>query len=851
MKFAFDAKRSQGTRGDCSPSTSSPRTPADRKSLSSPKTYGVVSKEDSTQGPPNHGAAIAKAAGGRRKATSPVGLPRKQRALLTAPEPESSASPTTVKIAAILEATKKPAAESEHASPRVALHNISNGTGSPTGHASDRGGGDAGETHGAVVDVTAADDTADTASTCPDDNGAAADASSSLAADVSLVDGEVSISLLDASVAAARARSTPRTPSSCGPSQSPCDVLSSPAASDSPPKASAKPSDELMGVGSAWSPQLEEVKRVEENSKRRSGIMNKNADILVQARKSMGGGEGGGLFPDADYDAADAPATEVGVVVGSQRYCAATDTAHIASQLSAMQEEQIASLQVQVRQEREDKAKLEKRHSTLARERREAEDRVGQLEEELARARDTATDKRAAQKLRKLIGQQEHAIELLCQHVEAHQVMASLTESGLSQGEATAQAAIAAHQRHSLDIMCTLTEELKEENDAGELAGEKTPDWRDRDSTLAAKNLVLLINLRQDLEKLREENEELRQTADCCFVREQEAKYRSEELEAENKELQTFTEQMAATHSRLTQGVIELQAKQAAMVAPEAHEEVLAELAQLRADQADMVPHLNALLEEVETLKAAAAGGAGDEGAEVEVLREKCEALRRERDDERDKRQGLKTECDRLAGELAEAIKQHERRVAETEREAAAAARQAEEMAKKAREAHEECVELRKQLAEQDVAGAAVEAGGMEAELESAVQRVAALEQELEEARQASQLVSTEADAETRRAVSEAEQLAAQRDALEGERDEALLALAALEKSMDLADHDRESVLGSVVSLDSGTRAENASIYSIKLMGLAVALLLLLAVLSGYLKYLPLGAQGRRLALLM
>ena len=137
----------------------------------------------------------------------------------------------------------------------------------------------------------------------------------------------------------------------------------------------------------------------------------------------------------------------------------------------------------------------------------------------------------------------------------------------------------------------------------------------------------------------------------------------------------------------------------------------------------------------------------------------------------------------------------------------------------------------------------------MEAELESAVQRVAALEQELEEARQASQLVSTEADEETRRAVSEAEQLAAQRDALEGERDEALLALAALEKSMDLADPDqKESGLGTVVSSDSGTRAENVSI---KLMGLAVALLLLLAVLSGYLKYLPLGAQGRRLALLM
>ena len=59
----------------------------------------------------------------------------------------------------------------------------------------------------------------------------------------------------------------------------------------------------------------------------------------------------------------------------------------------------------------------------------------------------------------------------------------------------------------------------------------------------------------QELDKVKEENEELRQMADCCFVREQEAKYRCEELESENKELQTVTEQMASTHSRLTQGV--------------------------------------------------------------------------------------------------------------------------------------------------------------------------------------------------------------------------------------------------------------------------------------------------------
>ena len=89
---------------------------------------------------------------------------------------------------------------------------------------------------------------------------------------------------------------------------------------------------------------------------------------------------------------------------------------------------------------------------------------------------------------------------------------------------------------------------------------------------MAGRNLMMLINLRKELGRVKDESEELRQTADCCFVREQESKRRCEELEAENKELQTFTEQMASTHSRLTQGVIELQAKQAAMVSQEVHE---------------------------------------------------------------------------------------------------------------------------------------------------------------------------------------------------------------------------------------------------------------------------------------
>ncbi len=76
------------------------------------------------------------------------------------------------------------------------------------------------------------------------------------------------------------------------------------------------------------------------------------------------------------------------------------------------------------------------------------------------------------------------------------------------------------------------------------------------------------------------------------MVCDQEAKRRCEELEAENKELQTFTEQMASTHTRLTQGVLELQAKLTTMVALETHEEALAEIEQLKADQLSMVPVL-------------------------------------------------------------------------------------------------------------------------------------------------------------------------------------------------------------------------------------------------------------------
>ncbi len=127
-----------------------------------------------------------------------------------------------------------------------------------------------------------------------------------------------------------------------------------------------------------------------------------------------------------------------------------------------------------------------------------------------------------------------------------------------------------------------------------------------------------------------EDKEELRQTADCCFVREQGSKRRCEELESENREMQAFTDQMASAHTRLTQGVMELTAKQATMVTQEMHEEALAEIEKLKEDQLLMVPHLNSLLEEVEALKAAAA--CNGEAEQLLKLKNQCEQIKLECD---------------------------------------------------------------------------------------------------------------------------------------------------------------------------------------------------------------------------
>jgi chromosome segregation ATPase len=57
-------------------------------------------------------------------------------------------------------------------------------------------------------------------------------------------------------------------------------------------------------------------------------------------------------------------------------------------------------------------------------------------------------------------------------------------------------------------------------------------------------------------------------------------------------------------------------------------QEALAEIEQLKADQLSMVPNLNALLEEIETLKAAASDGS----SQKELLQKQCDEMKAERD---------------------------------------------------------------------------------------------------------------------------------------------------------------------------------------------------------------------------
>ncbi len=336
-----------------------------------------------------------------------------------------------------------------------------------------------------------------------------------------------------------------------------------------------------------------------------------------------------------------------------------------------------------------------------------------------------------------------------------------------------------------------------------------------------------------------EEKDELRQTADCCFVREQESKRRCEELESENREMQAFTDQMASAHTRLTQGVMELTAKQAAMVTQEMHEEALAEIEKLKEDQLLMVPHLNSLLEEVEALKAAAA--CNGQAEQLLILNNQCEQIKLECDAQTAARAELsvsigqvnaalqleKSKCEQTAIERdmhAAAALHLESKNVELEREielmslscsskirdleqeienlrkaaagGEAALAQLLSQSERAQLAEFNCEELRQQLAEQATRIAELEVDEVK-ELEAARIRIKDLESEVQSSKDKLLCRAREGHEEAKRLLELREQtcrelydsckqrisaLEQERDKIESERDEALMAFTEVEE---------------------------------------------------------------------
>ena len=101
--------------------------------------------------------------------------------------------------------------------------------------------------------------------------------------------------------------------------------------------------------------------------------------------------------------------------------------------------------------------------------------------------------------------------------------------------------------RHSLDILAT----LKEEEDA-ELA--------EADPLLVKSEGIEaeVARLQKLLDATQQECEELRQTADRCWVREQVAVKRSQEVERENQEMASLTKEMEANNGRILEGLREM-----------------------------------------------------------------------------------------------------------------------------------------------------------------------------------------------------------------------------------------------------------------------------------------------------
>ena len=149
----------------------------------------------------------------------------------------------------------------------------------------------------------------------------------------------------------------------------------------------------------------------------------------------------------------------------------------------------------------------------------------------------TQVDRKEFSRLRKRLAKQEKLIESLCQQIDGDKLIASYDGT----------------RRVSVEIMSTLTE------------GDSVNSSEEVEEEFSA-----LLKLQRDLRAQVQEQEQLRQTADQCWVREQSAVKRATELERENQELSTFTQQIEVANQRIMAGFSELQSKMATMVPREA-----------------------------------------------------------------------------------------------------------------------------------------------------------------------------------------------------------------------------------------------------------------------------------------
>ena len=229
--------------------------------------------------------------------------------------------------------------------------------------------------------------------------------------------------------------------------------------------------------------------------KRRSVLLSRNQDVIDKYRSS---------------------------VDGSERLPFSVNPEKVMAQSLAQDDMMVADLRRELLQSKEVHKDLQQKLEQSQDELAETQKRLGLLEAEVEAAHETVVGRREAQKLRKALAQHEVLFELLCRHIDAATVLKCEAVAGIKHcGEAKE------NNRHSLEVMKTLPEEEEEECD------------------VSMQAISVLSTLKKELEAGRDEAERLRQTADACWVREQAACKRVQELEEENKELSAFTQQVA------------------------------------------------------------------------------------------------------------------------------------------------------------------------------------------------------------------------------------------------------------------------------------------------------------------